>query len=138
MAFDRFILASNFERIETRFGMAKQPEHVDYIPSYNIAPGDKTYIINNNQTKEIVLFDFGLLVNGDILPFIRAEGDWNSEDNPNYIGSKAIFLKPEFNRLIRHQRFSELTISELHQNTSVHMLTKIEARLIDHKPETIS
>jgi putative SOS response-associated peptidase YedK len=103
-AFNRFILASNFKRIETRFSMAKLPEHVDYTPSYNISPGDKSYIINNNQTKEILLFDFGLRVNVDVLPFVRAEGDRNSDDNSNYHGSKAIFLKPEFNRLIRYQR----------------------------------
>ena len=104
MAFDRFILVSNFKRIETRFSMAKLPKLVEYTPSYNISSGDKSYIINNNQTKEILLFDFGLNVNGDIMPFVRAEGDRNSDNNPNYHGSKAIFLKPEFNRLIRYQR----------------------------------
>jgi putative SOS response-associated peptidase YedK len=104
IAFDRFILASNFKRIESRYSMAKLPELVSYIPSFNIAPCDKTYIINNNQTKEIKLFDFGLKVNGDFMSFVRAEGDRNSDDNQNYKGSKAIFLKPEFNRLIRHQR----------------------------------
>ncbi len=104
MAFNRFILASNFKRIETRFSMAKLPELVEYTPSYNIASGNKSYIINNNQTKEILLFDFGLNVNGEVLPFIRAEGDRNAEDDQNYHGSKAIFLKPEFNRLIRYQR----------------------------------
>ncbi len=104
MALDRFILASNLKRIETRFSMAKLPELVDYTPSYNIAPGDKSYIINNHQTKEILLYDFRLRGNGDVLPFVRAEGDRNSEDNPDYKGSKAIFLKPEFNRLIRYQR----------------------------------
>ena len=104
MAFDCFILASDFKRIESRFSMAKLPEHVEYTPSYNIAPGDKCYIINNNQTKEILLFDFGLCVNGDVMAFVRAEGDRNAEDNSNYKGSKAIFLKPDFNRLIRYQR----------------------------------
>ena len=104
MAFDRFILASNFKRIESRFSMAKLPELIDYIPSYNTAPGNKSYVINNNQTKEILLFDFGLRVNSDFMPFVRAEGDRNSDENPNYHGSKAIFLKPEFNRLIRYQR----------------------------------
>jgi putative SOS response-associated peptidase YedK len=104
MAFDRFILASNFKRIESRFSMAKLPELVDYTPSYNISSGDKCYIINNNQTKEILLFDFGLSVNGEVMAFVRAEGDRNAADNPYYKGSKAIFLKPEFNRLIRYQR----------------------------------
>jgi putative SOS response-associated peptidase YedK len=104
IALNRFILASNFKRIETRFSMAKLPELVEYIPSYNISPGNKSYIINNNQTKEILLFEFGLRVNEDFMPFVRAEGDRNSDDNPNYHGSKAVFLKPEFNRLIRYQR----------------------------------
>ena len=104
MSFNCFILASDFKRIENRFSMAKLPELVEYKPSYNINVGDSCYIINNNQTKEIQLFEFGLNVNNDILPFVRSEGDRNSEDNANYHGSKAIFLKPEFNRLIRYQR----------------------------------
>ena len=102
--FERFVLASNFKRIEARFSMAKLPELVDYKPSYNITTGDKCYVINNNQTKEIQLFDFGLRCTDSILPFVRSEGDRNLDDNPNYHGSKAIFLKPEFNRLIRNQR----------------------------------
>lgn len=104
MTLDRFILASDFKRIESRLSMAKLPELVDYNPSYNIALGDKSYIINNSQTKEIFLYHFGLNVNDDVLPFVRAEGDRNAEDYQNYKGSKAIFLKPEFNRLIRSQR----------------------------------
>lgn len=102
--FERFILASDFKRIESRFSMAKLPDLVEYEPSYNISVGDKCYIINNNQTKEILSFEFGLNVDGDVLPFVRSEGDRNLEDNPDYNGSKAIFLKPEFNRLIRCQR----------------------------------
>ena len=38
------------------------------------------------------------------LPFIRAEGDRNKNDDPDYAGSKAIFLKSEFSRIIRQQR----------------------------------
>lgn len=102
--FERFVLASDFKRIEARFSMAKLPDLVEYKPSYNIDVGDKCYIINNNQTKEILSFEFGLMVNNDVLPFVRSEGDRNLDDNPNYKGSKAIFLKPEFNRLIRYQR----------------------------------
>lgn len=102
--FDRFILASDFKRIESRYSMAKLPELEPYTPSFNIAPGNKSYIIYNNQTKEIQQFEFGLNVNDDVMPFVRAEGDRNSENNPNYKGSKAIFLKPELNRLIRSQR----------------------------------
>ena len=102
--FERFLLASDFKRIEARFSMAKLPDLVEYKPSYNISVGDKCYVINNNQTKEIQLFEFGLMVKGDALPFVRSEGDRNVDDNPSYKGSKAIFLKPEYNRLIRYQR----------------------------------
>lgn len=102
--FDRFILASDFKRIESRFSMAKLPDLIEYKSSYNINVGDRCYVINNNLTKEILLFDFGLRVNDVVMPFVRSEGDRNAEDNPYYKGSKAIFLKPEFNRLIRHQR----------------------------------
>jgi len=102
--FERFVLASDFKRIEARFSMAKLPDLVEYKPSYNINVGDSCYVINNNQTKEILSFEFGLRCSDSILPFVRAEGDRNLDDNPNYHGSKAIFLKPEFNRLIRYQR----------------------------------
>jgi putative SOS response-associated peptidase YedK len=103
-AFDRFILASTFKRIESRYSMAKLPEHVNYVPSYNIAPGDKSYIINNNQTKEIQQFEFGLRGLNTVQPFIRAEGDRNMNNDPKYSGSKAIFLQPGFNRIIHSQR----------------------------------
>ncbi len=102
--FKNFVLASNFKRIENRFSMAKLPDLVDYKPSYNISVGDSCYIINNNQTKEIQSFEFGLRCNDSILPFVRSEGNRNLDDNPNYTGSKAIFLKPEYSRLIRFQR----------------------------------
>lgn len=103
-AFDRFILASNFKRIESRYSMSKLPELANYVPSYNTAPEDKAYIINNNQTKEIQQFEFGLKGFDSIKLFIRAEGDRNMNNDPKYSGSKAIFLQPGFNRIIRTQR----------------------------------
>ena len=53
----------------------------------------------------MLTYNLGLRINSDIIPFARAEGERNSVDDPNYHGSKAFFLKPEFNRLIRYQRF---------------------------------
>ncbi len=106
--FERFILASNFKRIESRFSMAKIPESNTYIPSYNILPADKTYVITNPQTKLIAQFEFGLKGLGNkypnALPFVRAEGDRNLNNDPNYTGAKAIFLRPEFRTIIRTQR----------------------------------
>lgn len=99
--FERYILASDFKRIDARYSMAKLPEKVEYTPSYNIGFGDKCAIINNNQTKEIQSYDFGLNVDSHVLHFVRGEGDRNTDDTPFHTGSKAIFLKSGYNRLIR-------------------------------------
>lgn len=108
MAFDRFVLASDFKRIETRFNMALLHATEEYLPSFNLAASDKCYVITNYQTKEIIQFEFGIkglhMQQSEIVLFVRAEGDRNSDDDPNYKGSKAIFLQPEFMNIIRQQR----------------------------------
>ncbi len=106
--FDRFILASSYKRIQERFNMCYISDEKSYIPSYNIALGQEAYVITNYQTKEIHRFQFGLTGTGknphQPIPFVRAEGDKNKNDDPNYTGSKAIFLKKEYSNLIRQQR----------------------------------
>ena len=106
--FDRFILASNFDRIATRFNRASLVANETYTPSYSIAAGDKSYVITDSQKREIKQFKFGMSGLGTklpkYLPFVRAEGDRNLKDDPYYSGSKAIFLKPEFRNIIRQQR----------------------------------
>lgn len=102
--FDRFILASNFKRISERFNMAAVQQTGDYKPCYNISAGSKCLVIKNYQTREIYPFQFGLNLSGGCVPFVRAEGDRNPDDDPGYRGSKAIFLKPEYMHIIRKQR----------------------------------
>ncbi|RIJ45508.1 SOS response-associated peptidase [Maribellus luteus] len=106
--FDRFILASNIDRVKARFNMAHFADAVTYEPNYNIAAGDEVYVITDAVKKEIHKFRFGLNVqkrnNIQTLHFIRAEGNRNLQDDPHYSGSRAIFLQPEFKQLIRQQR----------------------------------
>ncbi|NQU32024.1 MAG: SOS response-associated peptidase family protein [Bacteroidetes bacterium] len=106
--FDRYILARNFNRISTRFGMAKLADSSTYNPSYNISAGNTSHVIINYQTKVIEQAEFGLKGVSpkmpESLPFVRAEGKRNLSNDPYYTGSKAIFLQPEFNNLIRKQR----------------------------------
>ena len=76
-----------------------------YIPSFNITVGHECYVVTNYQTKEIHRFHFGLTgISNEPVPFVRAEGDRNLSDNPNYTGLKAIFLKSEYSNFIRNQR----------------------------------
>ena len=103
--FDRFILASSYKRITERFNMCYISDSDSYMPSYNIAVGHQSYVILNYQTKEIHRFHFGITgITDEPISFVRAEGNRNPNDNPDYTGSKAIFLKPEYSKLIRNQR----------------------------------
>ncbi|KJF45393.1 SOS response-associated peptidase [Draconibacterium sediminis] len=125
--FDRYILASSYQRIRSKFDMASLPEGEEYIPSYNIAPGHTAYVIipglnesperngmnpvlkaffeERKPSKVIRSFNFGLQgVEKNTVNFIRAEGDRNQSNDPHYTGSKAIFLKPHYKKIIREQR----------------------------------
>ena len=104
--FDRFILASNYHRITERFNRSQLSNPESYVPSFNIAAGQEAYVITDFQSKEIHQFRWGLQhPNGSgLIPFVRAEGDRNPNDDVNYKGSKAIFLKTEYQYLIRRQR----------------------------------
>ena len=103
--FDRYLLFSDLNRIQSKLGVAKITCSSPYIPTYNIGFGDNVYVISNYQTKELQQFKFGLkCIGDDIKYFIRAEGKRNINDDPNYSGSNAIFLIPGFNKIIRSQR----------------------------------
>ena len=125
--FDRFVLASNYNRIQSRYDMASLQEGETYIPSFNIVPDSGAYVIipeHNIQPSllpfspsmqsyfeekkpniSIRSFMFGLQgVERDTKYFIRAEGDRNINNDPNYTGSKAIFLQPKYKKIIREQR----------------------------------
>lgn len=102
--FDRFILASDLTRIQKQLGIAKLVCQNPYTPSYNIGYDDTSFVISNYQTKELEQFKFGLKVGNETNYFVRAEGKRNMNDDPQYSGSNAIFLIPEYSRIIRSQR----------------------------------
>ena len=100
--FESFILASSLQRI-ARFNVAQFPEP-GYTPSYNIRPGDSTMVIVQGESHRFRQFRFGLQRDDQVQAFVRAEGNKNPDDDPGYSGSKAIFLMPEYRKLIRFRR----------------------------------
>jgi len=102
--FHSFVLASNLKRIQSRHPQVELPEPENYISNYNIKPGDSSWIITNESPRLLQQFDFGLKGFRSVQPFLRAEGNRNPDNDPNYSGSNAIFLQPGINKLIRFRR----------------------------------
>ncbi len=105
----RYVLVDKLEAYEQRFNaVAQQYSNHVILPNYNVVPGALAPVITNDKPGEIQFFRFGLtpfwakkamyLINA------RAEGDHNSEDDPNYRGAKGIISKPSFRKPIRSQR----------------------------------
>ncbi|KAF0196084.1 MAG: yoaM [Bacteroidetes bacterium] len=103
----RYILASKLDTIESRFGVrASFPDGWD--PSIVVVPGDQTLIITRQNPGDLILSEFGMtpswakskmqLINA------RAEGDKNPGNDPSFSGSRAIFLKPAFQKPLFSQR----------------------------------
>jgi len=107
--------------------MASLPSGEEYVPNYNIAPDSNAYVIlpeltfnpealampkalqsfftERMPTRAIRKFKWGLEgVEKDTKYFIRSEGDRNLSNDPNYTGSKAIFLNHRYKKVIREQR----------------------------------
>ncbi len=125
--FDRFVLASNYERIRKKFNITSLPDGQNYVPSCNIAPNDNSWVIileqplnpeaiagppdvqaalsERRQAQVIRSFKFGLEgIEKGTKYFIRSEGERNLQNDPHYSGSKAIFLNNKYKRIIRGQR----------------------------------
>ncbi len=65
----------------------------------------QSFFQNKIPTRAIKSFKFGLQgVEHQTKYFIRSEGDRNLTNDPNYTGSKAIFLNHKYKRVIREQR----------------------------------
>ena len=103
----RYILVQKAGILEKRFGVII-PDAIHLTPSYNIAPGKLAPVITNDRPHEIQLFRFGMTPSWMTKPRLfvnaRAEGDHNSDNNPNYNGAKGIITKPAFRKPIRTQR----------------------------------
>lgn len=103
----KYILASNIEAIEIHFGSKASPA-ADWQAPVVVSAGDKSIIITQQNPDTFTLSTFGMtpawakskmqLINA------RAEGDKNPENNPDFKGSKAIFLKPAFQKPLFMQR----------------------------------
>jgi putative SOS response-associated peptidase YedK len=102
--FHSFVLASNLKRIQSRHPQVELPEPEEYIPNYNLKSGDSSWIITNESPRLLQQFEFGLKGFRSVQPFLRAEGNRNPDNDPNYSGSNAIFLQPGINKLIRFRR----------------------------------
>ena len=103
---NKYILVSDVETIEKRFS-AKTPKGQTEIPkSYAVECGDDTYIIT--EPNFVQVFRYGMTPYYSSEPLnltsARTEGTKNGNDDPNYNGSKAIFLQPEFKKSIFSQR----------------------------------
>jgi len=104
----KFVLASDLQRIETRFNARLDPDTPKIPKLYAVSGGEDSYVITSQDPHLIQVFNFGMnpffadeplnLINA------RAEGDKNSNDNPLYNGSKAIFLQRAFRKPIQSQR----------------------------------
>jgi putative SOS response-associated peptidase YedK len=103
----RFILTQKAITLKNRFGI-DVPDGLDFSPSYNISPGQKTAVITDERPGELQLYRFGLTPYWAQKPLLlinaRAEGDNNPADDPDYSGTMGIFDKPAFRKPIRSQR----------------------------------
>jgi putative SOS response-associated peptidase YedK len=103
----KYIIGSSLETIRTRFNV-ESPSIKDWNTGQFISPGDEALIITQENPKEIILSNFGMIPawSKRPLPIInaRTEGDKNPENNPSFRGSKAIFRNPAFQKPIFFHR----------------------------------
>jgi putative SOS response-associated peptidase YedK len=103
----RYILVQTAEFLERRFEVSA-PAGLEWVPSYNIAPGKMAPVITNQDPDHLQLFRFGFTPSwaskATMTINARSEGDHNPENDPLYNGAKGIITKPAFKRAIREQR----------------------------------
>ena len=104
----KYVLASDPEKIETRFNVTLDPCFERVPKNYGVSVGHDAYIITCENSNLLQPLRFGMTPFFSPEPLnltsARAEGDKNSRNDPVYNGSKAIFLKPEYRKPIQSQR----------------------------------
>lgn len=102
-----FVLGSRLEAIEKKFSVMA-PTHLEWEPSTIVYPGCQSLIITQQDPRVLTLSKFGLTPSwakeSMCLINARAEGNKNPHNDPHYSGSKAIFMKPAYKRLLFSQR----------------------------------
>lgn len=103
----RYTIVTKIKEIEKRFGVVTNHPEL-FVPSTNVALGQRAPVITSNKPKEIQYFQFGFtpswakkqmyVINA------RSEGDHNPDDDPHYTGARGIIEKPMFRKAIRSQR----------------------------------
>lgn len=105
---NKFILVSDLETIENRFNVRLETNILAIPKMFSVSCGDSSYIITSQNQNVIQIFNFGMTPSFSKEPLnlinARAEGDKNLNNDPNYNGSKSIFLKPAFMKQIQSQR----------------------------------
>lgn len=100
-----YTLIDDIRSIEKHFNKSYQDQ---FEPNYNIQSGSKSLVITSEDPHKIQLFQFGLTPSGSKSQMniieARTEGNKNIINDPDYSGSKAIILQPEFRKQIRTQR----------------------------------
>ncbi len=102
----KYIIASELKVIEKRFTAKPYIDLIEIPKSFSVKAGDYSYVITDDNL--IQVFHFGMTPHNASnqlnITTARAEGKKNSNDDPLYNGSKAIFLQPEFKKPIFSQR----------------------------------
>ena len=105
---EKFVLASDLEKIKTHFNVGLDRHTVEISKSYSVSCGDYSYVISSENRNVLEVFKFGMtpFFSKEQMSLInaRAEGDKNSRDDPNYNGAKSIFLQTAFKKPIQSQR----------------------------------
>jgi putative SOS response-associated peptidase YedK len=103
----KYILASKLEAVESHFGV-KASNQMEWEAPVIVSPGDESLIIAQENPGELILSTYGMTpswAKSRMQIFnARAEGDKNPENNPAFKGSKAIFLKPAFQKPLFSRR----------------------------------
>jgi putative SOS response-associated peptidase YedK len=103
----KYILASSLDTIEAHLG-SKAAKMFEWEPKIVVSQGDKSLIITQQNPDAFTLSAFGMTPSWAKRPMqlinARAEGDKNPDNDPSFKGSRAIFLKPAFQKPIFTQR----------------------------------
>jgi len=121
----KYIIGSSLETLKKHYNV-DAPSINSLEPLQIASPGNEALIITQDNPKEIILSTYGMTPEWSKTPMqiitARAEGDKNPDNNPAFTGSKAIFLKPEFQKPLFFRRclvvadaFIEWSIAASHQ-----------------------
>ena len=104
----KYVLASELEKIESRFNVRINSGLIIIPKLYTVSPGEYSYVLTSEDPHELQVLKFGMTpfyaTQPMDLTFARAEGDKNMKNDPNYNGSKSIFLQTAFRKSMQYQR----------------------------------